>query len=303
MALPRNSLRLFASVLSRSLEPLSMRRHQASKLGTIFLFHRVSAEIDPSYPPLPPDEFDLHCQFFRDHFDVVPLAELWARFREGKSMAKLAAITFDDGYRDFLTVAYPLLRKHQLPSTHFLVSDCVRTGLPTWNLRLRHLISDRRERDVAVQHLSALPAAERTGWLEERERGRSPDFPAMIRPEDLSTVDHQLVSWQSHSASHALLTRCPEAELQRELSGSRKAISEWSGRAVTVLAYPNGVNNQCTRSAARAAGYEFAVAVDQTRVRPGADPFALPRLDVGALPRAMLASEVAGVHAALRGFL
>ncbi len=275
--------------------------HGASRRGTVFLFHRVSDRPDPAYPPLAPEEFDRQCRFFLEHFDVIPLSEFVARVREGKPLARLASITFDDGYHDFLTEAYPILRNHGLPCTHFLVADSVRTGKPTWNLRLRHLVTARAERERLALELAAMTAAERTRWLDEREAAVRTAHPPMLGVEDLSRVDPRLVAWESHTSSHALLDKCPRGELERELVGSRREIAEWSGRSVRFLSYPNGMNDGNARERAKAAGYECALAVSQERVRPGADLFALPRLDVGALPRNMLASEVAGVNAALRG--
>ena len=294
------NIRTVAGLLSRSLEPLTLWLHGKSKLGAIFLFHRVSNEPDSAYPPLSPSEFELQCAFFRRNFELLPLAELVSRAREGKSLKGLAALTFDDGYRDFLTVAYPILRQLAMPCTHFLVEDCVRTGKPTWNLRLRHLFPDREIREKKHAEIVRLPAAERNSWLDAQEANATVHYPPMLREADLGAVNKGLVSWQSHTASHALLTQSPPAELERELAGSRKALEEWTGEPVRYLSYPNGACNVETRTAARRAGYEGAFEVGQRRVRSGCDAFAIPRIDVGALPRSMLASEISGLHPALR---
>jgi peptidoglycan/xylan/chitin deacetylase (PgdA/CDA1 family) len=299
---PRQSpMRRLAGALSQSLEPLSMWAYKRSGQGTIVLFHRVSGSPDSAYPPLAPAEFERHCGFLREHFTVIPLGELVARHRAGKSLARLAAITFDDGYRDFLTDAYPILRKLGLPSTHFLVEECLRSGLPTWNLRLRHLFPDDVSRVPHFRALAKMPARERIGWIEERERGGSPSYPAMLSPADLRAMDGALVAWESHTATHALLDECPPAELERELGGSKHAIAEMTGRPVRFVSYPNGASNQAARAAAASAGYDGAFTVGQASLKTGCDPFAIPRHDIGGLPRSMLASEISGIHSALRG--
>lgn len=96
--------------------------------------------------------------------------------------------------------------------THFLVTDCLLTDTPTWNWRLNRLacygVSDAQ---AAGDHLARMDPTARALWLEEREvEIQSPPAPAMLRPEDLSRFDPALVSWGSHTVSHANLGACSD---------------------------------------------------------------------------------------------
>src|SRR5690348_5948257 len=91
----------------------------------VLLYHRVSPEHDPVFPPLPPEVFADHCRFIKNHFSVISLTELVERHRQGRSLKRCCAITFDDGYRDVLDHAYPILKQYALPATIFLVADCI----------------------------------------------------------------------------------------------------------------------------------------------------------------------------------
>src|SRR6058998_1097916 len=70
--------------------------------------------------------------------DVVPLAELAADpERPGKRGRKRAALTFDDGLRSNVTVAYPILEKLGLPATFFVCPGLIGRGEWLWNHEAR----------------------------------------------------------------------------------------------------------------------------------------------------------------------
>src|SRR5439155_1581627 len=86
----------------------------------------------------------------------------------------------------------------------------------------------------------------------------------------------------AHSVSHRTLTRLDDAELEREIVASRLAIRARTGAAPEFFAYPYGIWDARVRDAVRAAGYRGAVTLDYGLVAAGADPWALPRVNVPA---------------------
>src|SRR5215212_1897659 len=88
--------------LDTLLGPLLMAKHRRDGAGLIVLYHRVTPEADPLVPAVTPAAFEEHCRFFKDSFQVIPLAEMVERLRGGRSPSGCCAITFDDGYLDFL---------------------------------------------------------------------------------------------------------------------------------------------------------------------------------------------------------
>src|SRR5207245_14546 len=69
-------------------------------------------------------------------FRFVPLGDLLARHRAGRSIRGLAAISFDDGYRGVLRHALPVLRQLGLPATVFVVAGALARTEPFWWDRL-----------------------------------------------------------------------------------------------------------------------------------------------------------------------
>lgn len=90
---------------------------------TILCYHSV----DPAWEsPLAvrPEEFEAHCDWLTRHRTVVPLADAATRLdRSGRLPSGLAVITFDDGFTGVLDHALPVLRRHGLPATVFLVAQ------------------------------------------------------------------------------------------------------------------------------------------------------------------------------------
>jgi peptidoglycan/xylan/chitin deacetylase (PgdA/CDA1 family) len=86
--------------------------------------------------------FDRQMAYMARHYKVVPLSELVGRLNEGKQLPRYtAAITFDDGFRNNLTVALPILQKYHLPATIFLATSFISSDeLGLWTERVDSLI-------------------------------------------------------------------------------------------------------------------------------------------------------------------
>ena len=80
---------------------------------TIVAFHRVNDQLLDDSLTCTPAKFEAFCQFFRQHFRVVPLSEQVAGCRVGSDMGGTLSITFDDGYLDNIAIAAPILVAYQ----------------------------------------------------------------------------------------------------------------------------------------------------------------------------------------------
>ena len=78
-----------------------------------------------------PKEFEEQlCQFIERGFKFIPLPDLVKEIkRSGREPARLTAITFDDGWTDNFTYAFPALQRLGLPATFFVTSEHIREGV------------------------------------------------------------------------------------------------------------------------------------------------------------------------------
>lgn len=179
----------------------------------------------------------------RSGFKVLSLPELLASVAAGNRTENVAAITFDDGYRDFYINAYPILKQYGYPSTVYIVSDLAGKA-NTW---------DAKNENISKPLMS---------W-------------DMIR-----AISKQGVEIGSHTRSHPQLATLSNEAMQEELRGSKRALEEQLGRKVEHFCYPYGNLETSVREEVVKAGYRSAVTTGRGHVLERSDPFLLPRISI-----------------------
>ncbi len=193
----------------------------------VLMFHRVVPE-----PPLHSKyglwitTSDFERQLFslrRRRYSPITL-EHYRDFLIGKTMlpAKPVILTFDDGYRDNFTHAFPLLKKFAFPAVVFLVTGRRRTNFWDADEPQELLMCDAEIREMSAAG----------------------------------------IEFGSHTVSHADLTCSSAEELRCELMDSKKTLEDLLGKSIISLAYPYGKVNKAVKTAADEAGYSFGVAAD-----------------------------------------
>jgi peptidoglycan/xylan/chitin deacetylase (PgdA/CDA1 family) len=220
-------------------------------------------------------EFTAQIELLGRWFDFVDLAGAQRWFQEGPRGSKAPVlITFDDGYRNNLTLAAPILRRLGAPAVFFLASGYIGTDRLLWPLEMeaRLLQSGQRERiGERRAYLKSVPNEKRLQYLEElrasttldpsRIDGELNDFLTWEEVRRLAAMGFEL---GSHTVEHPILSRLSDEELSRELSDSHACIVRETGIDVSAIAYPNGGAGDFTPAvcaAAATAGYTHAFAV------------------------------------------
>jgi peptidoglycan/xylan/chitin deacetylase (PgdA/CDA1 family) len=92
----------------------------------ILVYHRVTVqEVDPYGLSVTPQHFSEHLEVLGRDYQVLSLPEVVRRLDDGRIPRRAVTITFDDGYADNLYEARPLLTRHGLPATVFIVAEAV----------------------------------------------------------------------------------------------------------------------------------------------------------------------------------
>ena len=103
-------------------------------VAAVLTYHRIANPMhEADRLCVPVDDFRSHLQHLRSAgYRVLPVAELVAAVAAGAVDRPSVALTFDDGYRDSLTKAAPVLDEFGFPSTFFLVGDALDEPYEFW---------------------------------------------------------------------------------------------------------------------------------------------------------------------------
>jgi peptidoglycan/xylan/chitin deacetylase (PgdA/CDA1 family) len=108
---------------------LSFRNRKA----VVLLYHRVvQPHIDPWQLAVTPGNFEDHLQVLKKKYNVISVEELLTHLGRGKLPTRTVCITFDDGYRDNILTAKPLLELYRCPAHFFIASHYVAHQQPFW---------------------------------------------------------------------------------------------------------------------------------------------------------------------------
>jgi peptidoglycan/xylan/chitin deacetylase (PgdA/CDA1 family) len=291
-----------AGLLSRTgmdkvLGALSGHRSVPAVIG----YHRVvedfasSAEVSIPSMLVSLRMLEQHLDWIGRRFQFVSLDEVGARLDSGDSSDKpIAAITFDDGYRDFHSHALPLLKKKGVPAAVFVVTDLVGTTTVQAHDKLYLLLTRRfggqnvKPNDVPelLQRLgislpnSTVTASATTPFLATRlllEILPQSDMQKLLTAlesevsiseatfepfysltwEMLAGIRRAGITIGSHTRTHVLMTNESKHKVMDEVVGSREELEKRLGTGVRHFVYPDGAFNSASVAAVAAAGYRF----------------------------------------------
>jgi peptidoglycan/xylan/chitin deacetylase (PgdA/CDA1 family) len=125
----------------------------AAGMPLILLYHSVERVLrDPWGLRVRPRHFAEQMAVLRAHALPMPLADLHAALDAGRVPARAVAVTFDDGYRDNLVHALPIMQRFQVPGTVFVSSGYVGNAREYWSDELERLVLSppRLPRDIRL---------------------------------------------------------------------------------------------------------------------------------------------------------
>jgi peptidoglycan/xylan/chitin deacetylase (PgdA/CDA1 family) len=288
-----------------------LRRTMRPKFA-ILCYHRIGMGGIPLFSDLPTEVFEAEMRFVRNHYRVVSLDALCEEMDNPTRNGNAVAITFDDGYRDLHTCALPILQKYQIPATIFLPVVSIETGQVPWYDRIflavkifpkddleilfdrpkrYRLTSDKARLQAAteiIQYLRTLPDSRRKEHCENLERRvtlpREELKDRMLTWDQIRHMYRAGITFGSHTMTHPVVSQLTEAELESELSESKRLLEERIAGPALHFAFPFGKPVDCGTAALPVlvrCGYRSAVTTVEGTNAPGGSLFELRRTHVG----------------------
>jgi peptidoglycan/xylan/chitin deacetylase (PgdA/CDA1 family) len=254
-------------------------------VGTIFTAHRVvespERAIDPSQ--VVTADFLSRClaHVRQQGCEVIAIDEVSQWLAEKKTGRRFACFTFDDGYRDNLTLALPVFERHGAPMCIFVATGFPdRTLFPWWQALERLVLThDRVEVRVGLRterHQARTMAEKRTAY---RVLGRlAAGQPEILRslfashgiePDRLlegtlswtelaMLATHPLVTIGAHGVTHQALSEMDGQTARDEMEGSKKRLETMLETPVHHFAFPFGACGEREYALAREIGFRTA---------------------------------------------
>ena len=276
----------------------------------VLTYHRVLSRPEvASTADIDADQFDMHVKTLDRYFNVLSLRDAVSLLDQRRLPARSVCITFDDGYKDNVTRALPILEGHGVPATFFIATGYLDGGV-MWNDVIIEAAKQSPRTDVDLEELgfgnhaltsdterqqliaALLPAIK---YLDTKTRDTLaagiaerlefvPPTDLMMASDDLQVLHRAGMEVGGHTQRHPILAAVDDEVARREILDGKRDIEALLGAPITSFAYPNGRpgTDYYARHAqlVREAGFERAVTTAPGTINASDDRFQLGRFGV-----------------------
>lgn len=275
----------------------------------ILMYHRFSE--GEEWGKTSRKTFETHLKYLTHHYNIISLNDAVQYLNDGNLPNRCAVLTIDDGYRDFYEVAFPVLKKFNVPATLYVVTGFLDGKCWIWTDKARYLLT-KTKLDRLSFTIGAKSFEEKLGDHEARlalagkinsELKKLPDnekdivlnelaHSLLVDLTDVPPSEFGPISWDqaremsgdrveigSHTVNHPILTNVDTDALSDELSISRDILQHQLQTDKLHFCYPNGNFAQRERDATERSGYVSSVTTEIRICDPSDDRFLLPRID------------------------
>jgi peptidoglycan/xylan/chitin deacetylase (PgdA/CDA1 family) len=239
------------------------------------MYHGVTKEsefpglLNHSGMQLSASRFAKQMELLRNKYNVIRLLELVDIIKNGRPIPRYSvAITFDDGYENNYTQAFPVLKSYQLPATLFVSTHYIGETDMFWPDRLEAFFNfdecfakisssidkvitscgARRERlESVIDYFKKIPEEQKELLIDELEKmcnfdrsHLSSDYRCLTWDQIREMHSSGLVDVGSHTHNHVIMTRLSPNRAREEVSLSKQLLKEHLGIETKLFSYPNG---------------------------------------------------------------
>lgn len=233
----------------------------------VLMYHSVDRS--GSLISVSPEQFRQQMEWLRAWgWKTLTLSEAFGPSRP--DWGRAVVLTFDDGFANFYTEVFPLLRQFGMTATVFLVTDFV-GGRAEWHAR---------DRDVVEGIVALLPVTvgDRAAHLDRLVRmAREP----MLSWSHIREMAEAGIEFGGHTASHPFLPHLPPARTEEEIRRNMAALADALGTSPRFFAYPYGADTPEARACLKQIGCAAAFTAGPAKRSGGPlDSLTVPRVGI-----------------------
>lgn len=227
----------------------------------ILLYHSIvkkeifNPSVDYADQCLTDEVFERQMWFLKKRFNIISLDEFFNRRFDSRRLNII--VTFDDGFLNNYTIAYPILKKYKLKAAFFITTSFISGIEIPWFLKRR------------------IPTDESMAKL------KSSYFEAMDWTNVGILSEDPLITIGSHCKTHCPLITFQEEKVREELKDSKKIIEEKIKKKINYVSYPHGAVNDEIVSIAKQSGYRAGITTLHGFNDITTNPYLLKRNEIG----------------------
>lgn len=243
----------------------------------------------------------------RKGYAFASMTELINTMKNKGKLGKKVVLTFDDGFRNVVRNAYPIMREFNAKGCFYLVTALIGTDEPIWTdyvetairsqepgqyqfdfngEKITYMLTDKKSYEYAMKDiktkLRTIPNATRIEHLKQFGSVKPESIPEeffLANWEEIKGLPPDVLEIGSHTRSHPNCANfTSEAEYEEEINQSKKDIEGIIRREVAHFCYPAGSFNQEAIDKVRQSGYQSAVTVENGFVDNHSDLYQLKRI-------------------------
>jgi len=260
----------------------------------VLCFHDISDDPNPSYPSLPPSQFERIIEYLSKSYEFTTMENIYNKKETRKTKVLL---TFDDGYKSFKTVVVPILEKYNATAICSVIVDTIESGHRFWtdrlNASLNYIYSNYpvfnfNFEDVNLEYdfstckpdrfsntifsiLLEKPSEFRTQFVIGIEKKLDITFEwsdNFMNWFDIEFCVKKGMTIASHSRTHNILnTIIKEDELRSEIQNSKKTIEVMTSQPVKIFTCPNGIYNEKVIAMVEEANYQYMFTTEEHKTK------------------------------------
>lgn len=210
-------------------------------------------------------KFRKQMEYLKQHYDVVSIDQVNDKRKSNKPRA---VITFDDGYENNYTVAYPILRELGLPATIYVVTGTVDTNHIFWYDRLwlcgLHQtidgLKDKHPREIELV-VDEMILPHWTKLLTNNEFNILQTFGPLKKLHIEEMSNSGLITFGSHTHKHEIVTRISFDEFKYTFLRSLEILKSWNINISNSFCFPNGWFDESHVKYINSSGIEYIISV------------------------------------------